>query len=58
MTLIMSRGKKNKINLIFKKLVFHQYFNSLLLKGLVKKYRGGGGGGGPEHLEIWLIKNT
>ena len=26
-------------------------------KGLVKKY-GGGGGGGPEHLEIWLIKNT
>ena len=26
-------------------------------KGLVKKYRGGGGGG-PEHLEMWLIKNT
>ena len=25
-------------------------------KGLVKKY--GGGGGGPEHLEMWLIKNT
>ena len=24
--------------------------------GLVKKY--GGGGGGPEHLEMWLIKNT
>ena len=24
------------------------------VKGLVKKYRGGG----PEHLEIWLIKNT
>ena len=23
-------------------------------KGLVKKYRGGG----PEHLEMWLIKNT
>ena len=23
--------------------------------GLVKKY---GGGGGPEHLEMWLIKNT
>ena len=28
-----------------------------LIKGLVKKYRGGGGGG-PEHLEMWLIKNT
>ena len=26
------------------------------VKGLVKKYRGGGGW--PEHLEIWLIKNT
>ena len=25
-------------------------------KGLVKKY--GGGGGGPEHLEMWLLKNT
>ena len=24
------------------------------VKGLVKKYRGGG----PEHLEMWLIKNT
>ena len=24
------------------------------IKGLVKKYRGGG----PEHLEMWLIKNT
>ena len=27
------------------------------VKGLVKKYRGGGGGW-PEHLEMWLIKNT
>ena len=25
------------------------------VKGLVKKYRGGGW---PEHLEMWLIKNT
>ena len=25
------------------------------IKGLVKKYRGGSG---PEHLEMWLIKNT
>ena len=23
-----------------------------------KSIRGGGGGGGPEHLEMWLIKNT
>ena len=33
--------------------------NSLRLgfpKGLVKTYRGEGGG--PEHLEMWLIKNT
>ena len=22
------------------------------------KSKGGGGGGGPEHLEMWLIKNT
>ena len=28
---------------------------SQLAKGLVKKYRGGDG---PEHLEMWLIKNT
>ena len=28
--------------------------NFKLCEGLVKKY----GGGGPEHLEIWLIKNT
>ena len=28
-----------------------------IAKGLVKKYRGRGGGG-PEHLEMWLIKNT
>ena len=28
----------------------------ILTKGVVKKNRGGGGG--PEHLEMWLIKNT
>ena len=29
----------------------------LINKALVKKY-GGGRGGGPEHLEMWLRKNT
>ena len=34
--------------------LFFKHFREI--KGLVKKYRGGGGG--PEHLEMWLIKNT
>ena len=29
-----------------------------LLRDWSKSIGGGGGGGGPEHLEIWLIKNT
>ena len=47
-------SKKFVILLIF------QFHYDAVHKGLVKKYRGGrgGGGGGPEHLEIWLIKNT